>query len=344
MGEVLGIGVTHWPKFSALDEDMVDTLRRTLTDPGIPDEMKDPSGWPSEMRAEWEDPASPARHHDALAEGFRRTRQAIDDFEPDVVLIWGDDQYENFAEDLVPAFSVLAYDDVEMQPWRHHGLANRWNEPPEYTRVVTGAPDIGRYLATGLIERHFDVAYAYKPLHHDGLAHAFANTILYLDQDRTGFDYPVVSLPINCYGRRVISHRGRASRFSDSIPANDPPSPSPQRCMDMGRATVETMLEADLRTVLIASSSWSHAFLVERNWHLWPDIESDRRLYDALRDGDYEVWRGETLESLETSGQHEMLNWYCLVGAMEHLGRTPSWSCHVPTHIYNSTKTFAIFD
>jgi hypothetical protein len=279
-----------------------------------------------------------------LQDGFRRTREAIDSFRPDVVLIWGDDQYENFTEDVVPAFSVLAYGDVELQPWRKHPLDNVWGESADYTRVVRGAPEIGRQLASDLIRADFDVAYAYKPLHHDGLAHAFSNTILYLDQDRTGFEYPVVALPVNCYGRRVISHKGRASRFGDALAANDPPSPSPSRCMDLGAATVAALLETDLRAVLVASSSWSHAFLIDRNWHLWPDSAADQALYEGLRDGDYEMWRKQTVASLEEAGQQELLNWHCLVGAMEHLGRRPSWTSHVPTHIYNSNKTFAIFD
>ena len=44
-----------------------------------------------------------------------RVRQALEDFDPDFVLIWGDDQYENFKEDIVPAFSVLAY--MTIKPW-----------------------------------------------------------------------------------------------------------------------------------------------------------------------------------------------------------------------------------
>jgi hypothetical protein len=35
---------------------------------------------------------------------------------PDVVLVWGDDQYENFREDIIPAFCVMAYDGFEHQP------------------------------------------------------------------------------------------------------------------------------------------------------------------------------------------------------------------------------------
>ena len=39
-------------------------------------------------------------------------REALDAFKPDIVLIWGDDQYENFKRDCIPAFCVGIYDKV----------------------------------------------------------------------------------------------------------------------------------------------------------------------------------------------------------------------------------------
>ena len=30
-------------------------------------------------------------------------------------IIWGDEQYENFKEDIIPAFCALAWDDIECQ-------------------------------------------------------------------------------------------------------------------------------------------------------------------------------------------------------------------------------------
>ena len=51
---------------------------------------------------------SSARRYGArMADDFRAIRKALDDFNPDLVLIWGDDQYENFREDIIPAFCVL---------------------------------------------------------------------------------------------------------------------------------------------------------------------------------------------------------------------------------------------
>ena len=76
-------------------------------------------------------------------------------------------------------------------------------------------------------------------------------------------------------------------------------------------------------TLRLASSSWSHSFLTEKNWQLWPDVPADRALYDALETGDYAKWHAYKTDQIEESGQHEVLNWFCLLGAMEALGRKP---------------------
>jgi hypothetical protein len=270
----------------------------------------------------------------------------LDEFRPDVVIIWGDDQHENFTEDVIPPFCVLAYDQIEARPWQRPGAApNVWNEPADTTFRIAGHRRAGKHLATGLLEQGIDMAYAYKPLHYPGLAHAFLNTIMFLDYDRGGFPYPVIAFQVNCYGRRVIAQRGgRASLANPLADADlDPPSPSPKRCMEVGAATARVMRDSPWRTALIASSSWSHAFLTDKHHQLYPDIESDRRLYEALRLGDYETWRKTPLEAIETSGQQEMLNWYMLVGAMEALGRKPDECDFIETWSFNSNKCFATF-
>jgi len=94
---------------------------------------------------------------------------------------------------------------------------------------------------------------------------------------------------------------------------------------------------------LIASSSWSHAFLTPKHHLLYPDVDADRALYDKLRVGDYEAWRGTSLPALEESGQQEMLNWMCLAGAMAELDRRPEAAKFVQTYIFNSSKCFAAF-
>jgi hypothetical protein len=98
MSQVLGLGISPYPPLSGLDRDMANILRGRLADPDIPAAAKDPANWPAAMRAEWADPvAAAARHREAMLVGLRRVRRSLVDFDPDVVLIFGDDQDENGA-------------------------------------------------------------------------------------------------------------------------------------------------------------------------------------------------------------------------------------------------------
>ena len=65
-----------------------------------------------------------------------------------------------------------------------------WGEGADTVFRYQGHREAGKYLARRLLEQGVDMAYAYQPLHHPGLAHAFLNTLLYLDYDRVGFPYP----------------------------------------------------------------------------------------------------------------------------------------------------------
>src|SRR4030081_1400100 len=124
MGDIPGIGVTHYPGLIQPDEQMAGLLDRTLNSDQVPEEMKDPARWPEPMRKEWADPvASAVEHRKRLVAGFRKAREALDAFNPDLVLIWGDDQYENFREDGVPSFCVFALDEIDSRPHARPGDA-----------------------------------------------------------------------------------------------------------------------------------------------------------------------------------------------------------------------------
>jgi hypothetical protein len=222
------------------------------------------------------------------------------------------------------------------------GKPNAWGEGADKHYRLRGRRDIAKHLVSGLIEANFDTAYAYKPLHHESLAHAFTNAILYLDYDRVGWDYPTIAVPINCYGRKVISARGFMTDFGTQIEP-DPPGPSPKRCMDMGAATARILRDSPWRVAVIASSSWSHAFLCDHTWRLRPDTPADRNLYRALLEGDYASWRNCRTEDFEAAGQQELLNWCPMLGAMEELGAKLDWSNFIETNVFNSNKVFAVF-
>ena len=350
MAEILGAGITHFPRLLGPDSMMADTLTRVLEDPGLDPTLKDPGAWPAALRNEYlEDRglAAAIRHRERAVAGFRRVREAIDEFAPDAIVIWGDDQYENFREDVIPPYSVLAYDRVVSYPFQklQRFGPNVWGEPEDRAVEVRGQRGIAKQLIAGLLDEGIDVSYAYEPLHEPGLSHAFLNSVLFLDYDRKGFDHPIVPIAVNCYGSKVICQRGGIPTLG-SAPGTDeldPPSPQPWRCFDLGAALARVIARTDLRVVLLASASWSHGFLTEKNQFLWPDGGADWRLYDAMICGEYDVWRDTTRESVEDCGQQEILNWMCLMGAMQELGMTTEWSDFVETYAFNSNKVFALF-
>src|ERR1700745_3150538 len=133
--------MTHVPLLAGRDQDMSRILRRVLQDPDLPARYRTPAGWPEGMRREWGDDeglAAARRHREALLAWCRKTRKALDDFAPDLVIVWGDDQYENFKEDVIPPFCVLAYDSLSAKPWEERPGANAWGEPNAETLVYPG--------------------------------------------------------------------------------------------------------------------------------------------------------------------------------------------------------------
>src|SRR2546427_178241 len=129
MGDILGIGTTHYPPGLVPDEYKPWPLARMLhNDPRIPAHLKDPANWPEPMRVEWgndEGVAAFKAHRERVFSAFRTLRDEIAAFRPDFILMWGDDQYENFQDDVIPPFCVLAYDTLTFQPFKRLDSARR---------------------------------------------------------------------------------------------------------------------------------------------------------------------------------------------------------------------------
>jgi len=111
MAEILGVGITHYPGLG-FQGNMTRRIKMCLEDPALPERLRDMANWPAPMREQWgaDDGQSHSdAHRQDLIDRFRIARRALDEFQPDLCVLWGDDQYENYKEDCVPAFSILAY-------------------------------------------------------------------------------------------------------------------------------------------------------------------------------------------------------------------------------------------
>ncbi len=155
--------------------------------------------------------------------------------------------------------------------------------------------------------------------------------------DLQGFNYPIIPFHVNCYGSNLrVREKDRPAG-----PFAPPPSPPAWRCYDLGKEIAGIISASPWRAVVIGSSSWSHATLTRKHHYLYPDVEADRARLAEIRSGDLRVWRDLTPEEILNSGQHEILNWVCLAGAME--GRTPRILSYAETYLFNSSKAVVVF-
>ncbi len=355
MAELLGLGLSHFGGFMFPDEDMSARAKKRLADRSLPTELDSPDKWPAPMRAEWgndQGAAFAATHRDRYFAGLKRIRAEIDAFAPDAVIIFGDDQYECFREDLIPAYCMFLGDQFKSKPYlRARGLggdsANIWNDPFDAEVKTRGAPDISRYVLNALMIEGFDPAYSYTLPHQDYLGHAFTNTLMFLDHERKGWPYPTVPFAINAYGSALIRAKGGLiggdQGNAEPVPSQpDPPGPTPKRCFDLGRAMGRALLASPWRVALVASASFSHGFLTEKNHFLYPDLDADLARFAELKAGDYKAWSGLELSQLEDSGQHELVNWCPMIGAMEEAGQKPTYCEFLESFLMNSNKCVAV--
>lgn len=349
MGSILGLGLSHYPGPLVAPEFWPNRLS-TNVDVGriAPELFAAKDRWPSAMRAEWGDDqgVSAARaHRDRLIAGYARLREELDAFAPDVVLIWGDDQYENYRAECIPPFCIGIFDEVISRPYgggkQFHTNQNVWGKAPDAELRIAGHMEAALGLCRSLLDDGFDMAYSYKFSHPAGLAHSFNNTILYLDYEQRGFTYPVIPVHVNCYGNELMrTASGVASADRRLI---SPQAPSPKRCFELGRATARFFAASPWRVALIGSSSWSHASLTKKHGRLYPDVTADAQRLAELRNGTFGTWGEIPIATIEDAGQHEILNWICLAGAMTELGQTADVHDFAESYIFNSAKCFAVF-
>jgi hypothetical protein len=121
------------------------------------------------MRREYGDDggaASAAAHRASLLRHFRHARRLLDDFRPEVVIIWGDDQHENFTDDIIPPFCSSPTTGRSAALAARGQRAQHLGRGPEHGVPIRGT---GGWQAPArqLLDQGVDMAYAYS-LHYPG--------------------------------------------------------------------------------------------------------------------------------------------------------------------------------
>lgn len=223
-------------------------------------------------------PSDNRAKHARCQQAFEVLRARLLEARPDVLLIFGDDQQEQFTFQNLPAFCIFVGESISgYRISKFFGLpvgVERAVRPKSADHWVTlrGHPELARVLATGLMARHVDVAFS-MAADGDGIGHAFTRP---LESLAPALPVAVIPFYINCYYG---------------------PQPSAGRCYELGRAVREIVeaWPATLRVGVIGSGGLWHTPM---STGAGIDQHFDRQILDALERGDARRM-AEVFDSLE---------------------------------------------
>jgi Catalytic LigB subunit of aromatic ring-opening dioxygenase len=285
---VLGIGTSHSPQLSVRASDWAVLREKDEHDPRLDYQKLVQRAKPNLDR---ELTSEKFRQRDeACQKAIKTLGDTLQKVNPDVVVVFGDDQHEQFQDDNMPTFAI--YHGESLPVVTHTGRnpaawktaeERGWAETaPEYD----ARPALADHLIRSLVDAEFDIARCNKLRLEIGVGHAFS--FLYR-RILPGGKLPMVPVMVNTY-----------------YPPNQP---TPKRCYALGQAVRKAIesWDSDQRVVIMASGGLSHVVI---------DEEIDEMTIDGLRSKKPEVLWRLPRERL-WGGTSEILNWVALAGAME---------------------------
>lgn len=223
-------------------------------------------------------------------EAIAKLRRKLEAFDPDILIVVGDDQHENMVDDNMPPFSIYMGKEVEASvSLRYLNQAKSENR----TKYRVDAK-LAEALIGGLMDEGFDPAYSKHTRYDGGLGHAFARVLKFLSPDAK---HRVIPVMINTYY---------------------PPAPSAQRCVKFGRAlaTVLGRFASQDRVVIIGSGGLSHTKI---------DEQLDQKFIQALQRNDIDYMCAMPADIL-VEGTSEIRNWIVSAAAADRRGTLINYS------------------
>jgi hypothetical protein len=282
---VLGLGTSHTPQISVPWAEWPTLGRTQEASPHIPPDFL------SQL-----EPEVFQRRHSAAQAAVKRLGQVLRQAELDAIVVFGDDQHEQFDDANMPAiaifhgerFTLKRREYGERTPgWMKVEQANWEPTQPEYPN----AADLATHLIGALTERDFEITRCSQLRENVGIGHAFSFLYRRLWPE---CQVPIVPVMLNTY-----------------YPPNQP---TPKRCYQLGEAIRDALGEwhGGERIALMASGGLSHIVI---------DEPLDQQLLDALRARDKQALLTYPRTMLK-GGTSEALNWIAVAGGTGHLNMT----------------------
>jgi hypothetical protein len=285
---VIGIGTSHSPQLSVRAADWQVLREKDENDPRLDYKALLQRAKPG-LEAELT-PEKFRKRDEACLAAIAVLGDALQKSKADVVVIFGDDQHEQFSDDNMPAFAiyhgkslpVVTHTGRNPAAWKHAEERGWSATAPEYETE----PALAEHLIRALTDAEFDLARSNKLRPEIGVGHAFS--FLYR-RVLPGGKLPLVPVMVNTY-----------------YPPNQP---TPKRCYAFGRAVRKAIesWDSNKRVAVMASGGLSHVVI---------DEEIDQMVIDGLKNKKPEVLFRLPRERL-WGGTSEILNWVALAGAME---------------------------
>ncbi len=297
---ILGLGASHGPPVT-----MPASQWPLLREKDIHDKRMDYNALLKTAKPnideEWTEERMQARSDKAQA-ALGTLREELLKAAPDVIVIVGDDQNEQFGDQVMPAFCVYRGESVEVKR-RTGGGGGQWgnmawaqafkSEVSEKPTVYPAANDLADHVVQSLIDDEFDVSASSELRDEVGLGHAF--NFLYRTILPEG-NIPLLPVMINTMYK--------------------PNYPTPRRCYKFGQALRRAIESWDpsKRVAIMASGGLSHVII---------DEELDQIVIDAMAEKDAEALSSLPLDRLHrAAGTTEIRNWIAVSGAMGPLDMT----------------------
>lgn len=284
---VLGLGTSHGPQLN-----IPPNLWELLHDKDKTDSRIDYQAL-LKVAPNLEQEITPQKYEErfeACHVAMKGLRKKLDAASPDVIVVIGDDQHEQFLDDNMPMFSVFCGSSMPIVK-RRRPSAPAWIQAEEEGTLhmpdqPPAEPALAGHLIDYLRNGEFDIASSNQLKPDVGLGHAFSFLYRYIHPEA---EIPMVPVMVNTF-----------------FPPNQP---TPRRCYALGRAlraAIESW-DTDKRVAVMASGGLSHTILEE---------DLDRAVLKALQEKD-----GEALSSLPmqrlTRGTSEIRNWITIGAAFE---------------------------
>jgi aromatic ring-opening dioxygenase LigB subunit len=254
-----------------------------------------------------------AERHARCQTQIKHLSERIEEQDPDVILIVGDDQREWFLDDVQPTFTVYygeevvnaAYDEEKacsLPPGLTYSLKATH---PEEDQTYPCESGLALKIIEQAVEEEFDIATSKSPPVGEkgprGIGHAFGYIYRQLLNDKPR---PLVPILINTF-----------------FPPNQA---TPKRCYEFGQMIGRAIenWDSDKKIAICASGGLSH-FVIDEDF--------DGRILSAMQAGDVEALISEP-NDLFRSGTSETKNWIVVCGILSQTGFKMNVLDYVPCY------------